>query len=374
MIKPSDFYEELKKNELDFYCGVPDSLLASFCAYVHDFSDKNNHIISANEGNAIAIAAGYHLGTNKIPIVYLQNSGLGNAINPLTSLTDAKVYKIPLLLIIGWRGQPGISDEPQHLKQGSITEEQLKLLDIPYHIIGNRSNYKEKIENTVNEIKNTNAPVAILIKKDTFEEYKVKNKKEDLSDLKREEALNCILDLCKSDLIVSTTGKTSREIFELRNNRKEKQRDFLMVGSMGHTSSTALGLALSKPDKRVICLDGDGSMLMHLGSLPIIGQIKPKNLIHILLNNAAHESVGGQPTVADQINFLELSKSSNYSSYYKASNIEEINSSWQEIKDKEGPIFFEIFIKKGSRKNLGRPSETPEENKFSFINAVNDDS
>ena len=312
MLDPSLLFEIFKKRGISFYTGVPDSLLKSFCSFVQESSDKNNHIIAANEGNAVAIASGYYLSTGRISVVYLQNSGLGNCINPLTSLTDKEVYSIPMILLIGWRGEPGLKDEPQHLKQGRTTKNQLKSIDLDFFTIDEKSDLKKEVNNAIDRSVEKSAPIALLIRKGTFKKFENRNEIAYKEAFSREQAIKDIVSLIKEDdLIVSTTGKASRELYEIREKSKEV-RDFMTVGSMGHTSSIALGVALGAKDKRVICLDGDGSLLMHLGSLPIIGSISPNNFIHILLNNSAHESVGGQPTVAKDVNFKELSKSCGY--------------------------------------------------------------
>ena len=367
MIAPDQFYQAMKTSGIRLFAGVPDSLLSNLCAYIDDHSLPGEHIITANEGNAIALAAGYHLSSGQYAAVYMQNSGLGNTINPLTSLTDPEVYRIPMLLIIGWRGEPGIKDEPQHIKQGRITPGQLDLLEIPYQILDTESDGLKVLQQAMETLKATGAPVALLVRKDTFTEYKTKRPSGMPSSLKREEALRCLLALSGDDLIVSTTGKTSREVFELRIERNEPQRDFLTVGAMGHTASIALGVALGNPDKRVICLDGDGSALMHLGALPIIGSQQPENFFHVLLNNAAHESVGGQPTIADQMDFAAICKASGYNAYAKACDETELRQAWQQLSQQAGPVLLEVCITTGSRKDLGRPTSTPEENKLAFM-------
>lgn len=374
MIEPSSFYNELKKEEIDFFVGVPDSLLKNFCSFVDDNIEKDNHIIAANEGNAISIASGYHLATKKIPVVYMQNSGLGNCINPLTSLADKEVYSIPMLLIIGWRGEPGKKDEPQHLKQGRITREQLKILDIDYFVIDENTDEKSCLEKVIKRINKNSSPVAILVRENTFKKYKLKNKQKTIYKLKREEAIEEIINLSNdSDIFISTTGKTSRELYEIRKNKGDAQKDFLTVGSMGHVSSIALGVAIGLKKQRVICLDGDGSLIMHLGSLPIIGAISPKNLIHVILNNCAHESVGGQPTVANEIDFEKLSSALNYKNFFQSSNVKQINDCWSQLIDSEGPSLFLINIKSSSRKDLGRPESSPIENKESFMEFIKND-
>lgn len=368
MIDPHLFVERLAFYGMSFFVGVPDSLLKNFCAYIQDNSTSHNHIITANEGNAIGMAAGHYMGTGVPAVVYLQNSGLGNTINPLTSLADKEVYKIPMLLIIGWRGEPNVKDEPQHIKQGRITPKQLDLLEIPYQVVDAGSNATEVVEWAVERLRSTEAPVALLVKKNTFSVYKPINvHMAPLSSLLREEALSTLLDVMGDVVCISTTGKTSRELYELRAIRGEQQQDFLTVGAMGHTASIAFGVALGKPDKKIVCIDGDGSLLMHLGALPVIGSTAPHNLIHVLLNNAAHESVGGQPTVADQVDFNALVTACGYRAYAQASTIEEVREAWSLLKEKEGPVMLEVRVSTGSRDDLGRPSSTPLQNKESFM-------
>jgi phosphonopyruvate decarboxylase len=370
MINPELFYKKLQSNGINTFYGVPDSLLKDFCAYVDDHGKPTEHIITANEGNAIAIATGYHISTGKVSAVYMQNSGLGNAINPLTSLADSAVYKIPILLIIGWRGEPNVKDEPQHIKQGEITPKQLELLGIPYWMLDKTTDLDVTLNVVLEKIRNTNSPVALLVKKDAFSEYKSKRKSDSVYSLNREDALRILLDFAADYLVVSTTGKTSREVFEIRSEKGQVQRDFLTVGGMGHTSSIALGVAIGQPSRKVLCLDGDGSLLMHMGAMPIIGHLSPPNYVHVLLNNSSHESVGGQPTVADNINLELIAKSSGYKHYYLATNQDELNDAWKNLIDNEGPIFLEIKISKGSRSNLGRPTSSPEQNKLTFMKEI----
>jgi phosphonopyruvate decarboxylase len=367
MIQVKDFFLSLNIQGFSFYTGVPDSLLKSFCKYVDDNVSPSHHIIAANEGNAIGIASGFHLATNQFPVVYLQNSGLGNCINPLTSLTDKDVYSIPMLLIIGWRGEPGMKDEPQHLSQGRITPDLLNVLGIQFLILDADSDAVSIAKEAKELIKLHNSPVAILVKKNTFFEYG-KTRISSSGSLKREAALEAILSAGKKDAIyLSTTGKLSRELNEVRFRRGEDNSDFLSVGSMGHTSSIALGVALSSPSKDVICLDGDGALLMHMGALPIIGSMKPKNFLYVLFNNGAHESVGGQPTIADQIDFKQLSSTSLFEGYSLVTSLTDISENWNKIITLPRPHFVEIKIALGSRADLGRPGKTPLENKNSFM-------
>ena len=372
MINPQQFYETLSEQNLTFFTGVPDSLLKSFCAYVAENS-KDNHIIAANEGNAIAIASGYHLATGKIGVVYMQNSGLGNCANPLTSLTDPAVYSIPILMIIGWRGEPGNKDEPHHLKPGEITLELLDTLGISYSILpDNLEEAKATITKAVNYMNSNKAPHALVIRKDTFEQYPLR-KRENNFTLDRESALKVVESVLDgNEIIVSTTGKLSRELFELRAAKNQgHQRDFLTVGSMGHSSSIALGIAL-QIEKEVFCFDGDGAAIMHLGALSTIGHSQPKNFKHIIFNNYSHESVGGQPTSADNINFPNAAIANGYAAAYSASTEDEIKEKVRDLKSCKGPVLLEIKVNTGSRKDLGRPTSTPSENKEKFMQFVNE--
>lgn len=369
MITPEAFYQALKKRGAGLFVGVPDSLLKHFCAYMDTQGTRQEHIITANEGNALALAAGYHLATGSIGAVYMQNSGLGNCVNPLTSLVDPEVYSIPVLLIIGWRGEPGVKDEPQHVKQGRITPGQLELLEIPYRILDAESNLENTLNDVFAKMHDTSSPAALLVRKNTFSECE-SSPGQNQDSLTREQALDVILDQAGESVFVSTTGKTSREVYELRAKRGEPQQDFLTVGSMGHTLSIALGVALGNPFKQVICLDGDGSALMHMGSIPVTGSLQPANLLYVLINNQAHESVGGQPTVAGNIDFKAMALSCGFNNYQAAEDTEGIKRAMGNFGKESGPWFLEIKVRVGSRKDLGRPGSSPLENKQAFIHAL----
>jgi len=367
MLNTAELFELLKGKGVDFSTGVPDSLLKDFCAYV---ADHGNDIIAANEGACIGIAAGYHLATGKIPLVYMQNSGFGNTINPLTSLADPEVYSIPMLLMVGWRGKPGVKDEPQHVKMGRINEAMIKALEIPYCILSKEmAEAQKQIDAAFDYMQKEKAPYILLVEKATFEPYKLQSAKPDTFPMSRERAIEILLaELNETDVMVSTTGKTSREVFEVREARNEPHfRDFLCVGNMGHTSQIALGIALAKPEKRVICLDGDGSLIMHMGSAAIVGGESPKNLRYILINNGAHESVGGQPTVGFTTDFKKIADACNFKSIYSCGSEEELVQVIPEFLDSEGPSFLELNIKKGSRDDLGRPTIKPADNKIEFM-------
>ena len=372
-IKPTDFYDQIASHGVEFFTGVPDSLLKEFCLCIDNRVPGDKHIIAANEGNAVALASGYYLAKKSLPLVYMQNSGLGNAINPLLSLCDPDVYSIPLLVMIGWRGEPGVKDEPQHVTQGRVQIELLEALGLPYEIISKGDDqFSTKISNVIKIAKNENRPVALLIKKGTFEKYKTEIVQTDDQRMNREEALEIILEnLDENAIIVSTTGKTSREIFEIREKRRQSHKqDFLTVGSMGHCSSIALGIALAKHHREVVCIDGDGAMLMHLGSLTSIASMKPENFRHILMNNEVHESVGGQETSAKNVDLSAIVEAVGASKMFKAETQSELKENVSEFIASVGPSFLEIKICPGSREELGRPTIKPIDNKSTFMSFV----
>lgn len=303
MISPEFFVEKLREHGIDCFAGVPDSLLKNICAYITDHCDVAHNIIAANEGAAIGLAAGHYLATGRPACVYMQNSGEGNIINPLASLTDPEVYNIPVLLLIGWRGRPGVHDEPQHVKQGKVTTGILNVMGINYEVLAKEEEKAEKqIAKAVNALQNKEV-FALVIEKDTFEDYKLQNVEVNDLNMSREEAIRTVATaLGEKDCIVSTTGMISRELFEYRVAMNQgHERDFLTVGSMGHASQIALGIALAQPDRRVWCFDGDGAAIMHMGSMAIVANKAPKNYVHVVFNNGAHDSVGGQPTVGLKI-------------------------------------------------------------------------
>ncbi|MDR3256520.1 MAG: phosphonopyruvate decarboxylase [Endomicrobium sp.] len=369
MINAEFFYERLKDEKVDFFTGVPDSLLKSFCAYLTDNCEENKHIIAVNEGAAVALAAGYNIATGKVALVYMQNSGIGNAVNPLLSLADSEVYKIPMVLLIGWRGKPGVHDEPQHVKQGKVTLKLLEAMDIPYEILSSDENEVLKQINTcLDFISKNNAPYALVVKKDTFATYSLKNaQKEEPELMSREEVIEEIVRASKeSEIFFSTTGMASRELYEIRDKYKmDHCHDFLTVGSMGHTSHIALSVALQKTDRKITVIDGDGAALMHMGAIPAIGVKKPKNFRHIVINNGAHDSVGGQPTIAQSINLCDVAIACGYKDVCRVKSRDELLNVLSG--QKEWTSFIEIFVKKGARKNLGRPKISPVENKTIFM-------
>lgn len=374
MIQPKNFYRWLTVNQVDFFCGVPDSLLKDICAYITDNTAPDKNMITANEGNAIALAAGYHMSTEKIPMVYMQNSGLGNTVNPLLSLSDKKVYNIPVLLMIGWRGEPGVKDEPQHIKQGEVTLDLLESMQIPYLVLDKEEQKAEaQIKEAIAKTRASNAPFALVIRKGTFEKYTISNKPANKFEMLREEAIQAIVDQFDgNEVIVSTTGKTSRELFEYRETKNQHHsNDFLTVGCMGHASQIALGIAMNKPDKKVICIDGDGALLMHMGALAIVGNASPKNFIHIVINNGAHESVGGQPTVAFNIDIPEIALANRYKSALSVETKAQLINTMQNINHTELPALIEVKVNQGARPDLGRPTIQPVSNKQNFMKKLN---
>ncbi len=373
MIDVKEFYNELLKNNIDFFTGVPDSLLKEICAYIALKTPKNKNIITSNEGGAISLATGYQIATKKIPMIYMQNSGIGNAVNPLMSLADKEVYSIPMLLLIGWRGEPGTKDEPQHIKQGRITQEMLNSMEIPVFILDQFSDYQKVIKNSVENAVRLSCPVAILVRKGSFSEFKIDSGK-DRFNVSREEALEEIIKyIPQNSIIVSTTGMLSRELFELREKYNQSHKtDFLTVGSMGHTSQIALGMALAKPDKNVFCFDGDGSAIMHLGNYAIAGNIGLSNFKIILFNNGAHDSVGGQPTIGHNVDFNRIVEGLNFKSFGSIKDKNEIKKLIPEFIKNDSCSFVEIKIKKGARKDLGRPTLSPIQNKELLISYISE--
>lgn len=364
----------------DFYAGVPDSLLKPLCNYLmHRYGESNrHHVIAANEGNAVALAAGYYLSTGRIPIVYMQNSGEGNIINPVASLLSPDVYGIPEIFVIGWRGEPGKKDEPQHAYQGKITLSLLEMMQIPYFVLSEDTLVDEvaKAREQFADYLNKGQAVAFVVKNGALK-YDKKASYKNKYSLIREEVIKEIIAVSDGAPIVSTTGKTSRELYELREQLAVDKaggcthnKDFLTVGSMGHSSSIALGIALQKPGQDIWCLDGDGASIMHMGAMATIGKVHPDNFIHILINNEAHESVGGLPTAADRIDFLSVAKGCGYDCVWQVRDMVKLRECLQHCKEIQGLRFLEVKVAIGSRQDLGRPGRTPQENKRSFMHLL----
>ena len=370
MIRPQFLYDTLASYGIDFYAGVPDSLLKNLCAYITDHADAAHNIIAANEGGAMGLAAGHFLATSQIPVVYMQNSGEGNIINPLASLTDPDVYNIPVLLVIGWRGKPGVHDEPQHVKQGKVTTGLFNVMGIDYTVLSKEEDKAEaQIKKAIAFMQATKQCYALVIEKDTFDAYTLQNVEKNDLTMSREEAIQTVAAaLGEKDAIVSTTGMISRELFEYRTAMNEgHERDFLTVGSMGHASQIALGIALAKQDRKVWCFDGDGAAIMHMGSMAIVANKAPKNYVHVVLNNGAHDSVGGQPTVGLKIDLAKIAEAVGYTRTISVSLESQLAPALETVKLIEGPMLLEIKVKKGNRKDLGRPTTTPIQNKEALM-------
>ena len=369
MIRPEFFIEALREKGIDCFAGVPDSLLKNICAYITDHFDAEHNIIAANEGAAIGLAAGHYLATGQPACVYMQNSGEGNIINPLASLTDQEVYNIPVLLLIGWRGRPGVHDEPQHVKQGKVTTGLLNVMGVNYEVLSKEEDKAAKqIEKAAKALDNKEV-FALVIEKDTFEDYKLQNVEVNDLTMTREEAIQTVAAaLGEKDCIVSTTGMISRELFEYRAAMNQgHERDFLTVGSMGHASQIALGIALAQPERRVWCFDGDGAAIMHMGSMAIVANKTPKNYVHVVFNNGAHDSVGGQPTVGLKIDLPAVAKAVGYKATYSVDSKAELESVLAKVNSFASPALLEIKVKKGNRKDLGRPTTTPIQNKEALM-------
>lgn len=370
MLSPKIFIESLAAKGVDFFAGVPDSLLKNVCAFISDTLDDRHNIIAANEGAAVGLAAGHYLATGHIPCVYMQNSGEGNAINPLASLTDKEVYGIPVLLVIGWRGEPGVHDEPQHVKQGKITLPLLDAMGIRHEILSqDETEFRSQLDGAVRHMSETGEAFAFIVRKNTFEPYTLQRHEVNEYPLSREEAIQKVAaSLSAKDVIVSTTGMISRELFEYRMAQGQgHERDFLTVGSMGHASQIALGIALEKTDRRVWCFDGDGAALMHLGSVAIIADKAPENFVHVIFNNGAHDSVGGQPTVGLKVNLAGIAKAAGYKDAVSVTTADDLGSALKALKTMRGPVLLEVRVHRGNRKDLGRPTTTPIQNRDALM-------
>lgn len=367
-IETREFYDYLVSQGVDLFAGVPDSLLQDLCACIDANSPTERNIVAANEGNAVAVACGYHIATGKYAAVYLQNSGLGNVVNPVTSLAHPEVYSIPMLLIVGWRGEPGVKDEPQHVAQGRLTPAQLDSLEIPYQVV-DPENWRSQIDGALAQMRETNAPVALLVRKGAFTKFPfVQVEPPRPLTLSREAALEQVIDaVTPESFIVSTTGKTSREVFEIRERRGEGHaHDFLTVGGMGHASSIAMGMTLGTKEP-VYCIDGDGAFLMHLGSAAVIAQRVGDNYRYVLINNGAHESVGGQATVAFDIDIPTILRGVGFSHVETVSQADQIGAAMERLASQPRSALV-IEVAQGSRADLGRPTVSPSANKVDMMN------
>lgn len=366
------FAQQIQRTDIRIITGVPDSTLRQFCSYINN-NEKSvfeDHIVAANEGAAVGIAIGEYLSTGRPACVYMQNSGLGNVVNPVTSLVNSDVYGIPMLFVIGWRGEPGTEDEPQHRFMGKVTLELLELLKISYAVVDERTTPME-LESFLEQAKECfrhKAQFALVVKKNAFDKEK-ETIYENGWAMQREKAIEIIADwLEPDDIVVSTTGKISRELYEKLDEMKGTHRQaFLTVGGMGHANMIAYQVARRKPAQKVVCLDGDGALLMHMGSLAVIGEHPTANLIHICLNNGAHESVGGMPTGAGKLLYSVIAERCGYMDVYRITKQEDLKRTLSTFRKYEKMVFLEVNVANGSRDNLCRPRETAEDNKKIFM-------
>lgn len=370
MINPKSFYNHLSSHS-DFITGVPDSLLKEFNACVLNEHPKNKHIIAPNEGTSIGLAIGNYISTGKVPTVYMQNSGIGNAVNPLMSLADKDVYGVPMVVIIGWRGEPGVKDEPQHFKQGLIQEDLLKAMQLDYRILDSENqDWSVLLDDLYSSAITDQCPKVLLVRKGTFDSYNSDSVEQfDLES--RESAINTIIDgLGMDSIFIGTTGKASRELFELRVSRGEShENDFLTVGGMGHASAIATGISMNT-DKRVVCLDGDGALLMHMGGLVSLAHCASNKFVHVVINNGVHESVGGQPTLINKVDLKDLAIACGYQDAYSVKTAIEFTQICDSDALGYGPVLIEYKVKPGARKNLGRPTQSPKDNLEMLMNSL----
>lgn len=369
MLSPSDYLRVLGDAGVTFFTGVPDSLLKDFCACVTMTLKPEDHLIAANEGAAVGLAIGHFIGTGSLPLVYLQNSGLGNAVNPLLSLASPEVYGTPMLLMLGWRGEPGKKDEPQHVHQGRVMVKMLKDMDLPVVVLSDGiAEAEEQTKAAVQKARDINGPVALVVKQNTFDKYAAPKVEADLP-LGREEAIIAAAEALEDNAaVICTTGMPSRELFEFRaRDEAGHHRDFLTVGGMGHANQIALGLAMAQPERPVYCFDGDGAALMHMGSMAITGQSNAQNLIHLVFNNGVHGSVGGQPTVGFNIDLPLIATACGYATAQRVTSKKELHSAMTIARATDGVTFIEVQVRPGNRADIGRPTSTPAQNKAAMM-------
>ena len=371
MIACEAFFQALREAGVGVFAGVPDSLLAPFCAYVADYAEPRRHYAAANEGAAVALAAGHHLATGELGLVYMQNSGLGNAVNPLVSLIDSEVYGIPLLLLVGWRGEPGRADEPQHRKQGRITLPLFAALEIPHWLLPESTDAAVACVAEAARAAREGRAVALVAREGAFAAYRGTRSVSpgDALPLDREAVVRTLVDALPAEaVVVSTTGKISRELCETRVRLgHDTRRDFLTVGSMGHASPIALAVACARPERRVVCLDGDGAVIMHMGNLASIGSRRPTNFTHVLVNNGSHDSVGGQPTAGFDVDLAAVARACGYRTASVVATEAELAAFLPAALSEPGPALLEVRVRRGARADLGRPTRSPAENKAGFM-------
>ena len=369
MLAPSDYLRVLGDAGVTFFTGVPDSLLKEFCACVTMSLKPEDHVIAANEGASVGLAIGHYIGTGSLPLVYLQNSGLGNTVNPLLSLASPEVYGTPMLLMLGWRGEPGKKDEPQHVHQGRVMVKMLEDMDLPVVVLSDDiAEAEAQTKAAAQQARDINGPVALVVKKGTFDKFAAPKAEADLP-MGREEAIMAAAETLEDNAaVICTTGMPSRELFEFRaRNNAGHHRDFLTVGGMGHASQIALGLAMAQPARPVYCFDGDGAALMHMGSMAITGQSGAKNLIHLVFNNGVHGSVGGQPTVGFDIDMPTIATACGYATAQRVTTKEDLQSAIAAARATDGVTFIEVQVRPGNRADIGRPTSTPAQNKIAMM-------
>jgi phosphonopyruvate decarboxylase len=381
-LDPARFVDQLGDLGVDLFTGVPDSLLKDLCGHIMEVLPRHQHVITANEGAAVALAMGHHLRTGNLALVYLQNSGIGNAVNPLLSLADREVYGTPMLLLVGWRGRPGVPDEPQHVKQGRVMEALLGALDIPWSVLPtDEAEAARSVREAVASARSLESPYVLLVEKGTFAPAtgpapSPAGSSEDRQAAalpSREEALVALLEVIGDGGVqVATTGMLGRELFEYRQRADvaDPGRDFLTVGGMGHACSIALGVAMGETQREVWCLDGDGAVLMHLGSLVTIADHGPRTLFHVVFNNGVHDSVGGQPTSIEAMDLPATATAMGYRHAARASSTAELAPAVADLRRAGGPGLLELRVRPGNRAGIGRPTRTPAEAKQAFMAAV----
>lgn len=373
MVNQKELFEALDGMGVDFFTGVPDSFLNDFCLYMTNNMTVEQHVMAANEGNAIAIAAGHYIATGKLPLVYMQNSGIGNAINPLLSLTHNCVYGIPMLLVIGWRGDPAINDHVQHKKQGELTPVLMEDMDIPYVILDDDATVIEKFRWAADKTREISSPVALIAKKSILTQKEKKQEYPESSLMNREEAISAVIDVMGEDAIyLGTTGRATRELHEqLKQHGIVSGHEWQNVGSMGHVSSVALGIAISQPERCVVVFDGDAAAVMHMGSIATIGRYQPNNLIHVVLNNGVNESVGGQPSAGYVIDLSLIAKACGY--HVLGSYIESrfaLQSALKELEGVNGPVFIDIHVRQGIRSDMPKLTIDHHQEKINLMHTL----
>lgn len=374
MIEQKTLFAALQKMGLNFFTGVPDSLLNDFCLHLVNNVPDYQHVMAANEGNAIGIATGYHLATGEIPVVYMQNSGVGNATNPLLSLTQKDVYSIPLILVIGWRGDPSITDHAQHKKQGELTPVLMKDMDIPYEILDSDETVIEKFAWAAQKAREISSPVALIAKKAILTQKEKKQEYADSTLMNREEAISAVLDVFGENAIyLATTGRATRELHEqITAHGLSHELEFLNVGAMGHLSSIGLGMAVGAPNKRIVVFDGDAAAVMHMGSLATNGRYQPQNLIHIVLNNGVNESVGGQKSSGQVIDLTSVARACKYNTVETfVSTKEELQSAVKELDAQCGLAFIDVHVRQGIRKDMPKLGINHKEAKEALMKYLN---